>query len=116
MRGLRIHNYEVVELLGEGAMGTVWLARHTSTGRRAAIKFLRPELMQDKSAVACFLDESRATRAIRHPNAMGGLLVLRKGIFKGLERCPTDERRFLDGALNRGVYQALAAVPAAKAA
>jgi serine/threonine-protein kinase len=70
MRGLRIHNYEVVELLGEGAMGTVWLARHTSTGRRAAIKFLRPELMQDKSAVACFLDESRATRAIRHPNVV----------------------------------------------
>jgi len=70
MLGLRIRNYEVVELLGEGAMGTVWLALHAVTGRQAAIKFLRPELMQDESEVARFLDESRATSAVRHPNVV----------------------------------------------
>jgi serine/threonine protein kinase len=70
MLGLRIHDYEVVKLLGEGAMSTVWLGLHTFTGRQAAIKFLRPELLQDESAVARFLDESRVTRAIRHPNVI----------------------------------------------
>jgi len=70
MLGLRIHNYEVIELLGEGSMGTVWLALHAFTGRQAAIKFLRPELMQDESEIARFLDESRATSAIRHPNVV----------------------------------------------
>jgi serine/threonine protein kinase len=42
MIGLRLNNYEVVSLLGEGGMGTVYLARHTFMGRRVAIKFLRP--------------------------------------------------------------------------
>ena len=68
MIGLRLNNYEVVSLLGEGGMGTVYLARHTFMGRRAAIKFLRPELLRDASIVARFLDESRATNAIGHPN------------------------------------------------
>lgn len=68
MIGLRLNNYEVVSLLGEGGMGTVYLARHTFMGRRVAIKFLRPELLRDRSIVARFLDESRATNAIQHPN------------------------------------------------
>jgi eukaryotic-like serine/threonine-protein kinase len=67
MIGLRLHNYEVVSLLGEGGMGQVYLARHVFMGRRAAIKFLRPELIADPTVVARFLDESRATNAIGHP-------------------------------------------------
>jgi serine/threonine protein kinase len=68
MIGLRLNNYEVISPLGEGGMGTVYLARHTFMGRRVAIKFLRSELLRDHSIVARFLDESRATNAIQHPN------------------------------------------------
>ncbi len=93
MLGLRIHDYEVVELLGEGAMSTVWLALHTFTGRRAAIKFLRPELLQDESAVARFLDESRVTRAIRHPNVID---ITDAGVLCD-GRAPYLMMEFLDG-------------------
>jgi len=66
--GLRLNNYELVSLLGEGGMGMVYLARHTYMGRRAAVKILRPELLHDKSLVDRFMEEARATNAIKHPN------------------------------------------------
>jgi serine/threonine-protein kinase len=66
--GLRLNNYELVSLLGEGGMGVVYMARHTYMGRRAAVKILRPELLHDKSLVDRFMEEARATNAIKHPS------------------------------------------------
>jgi len=66
--GLRLNNYELVSLLGEGGMGMVYLARHSYMGRRAAVKILRPELLHDKSLVDRFMEEARATNAIKHPS------------------------------------------------
>jgi serine/threonine-protein kinase len=65
--GLRLNNYELVSLLGEGGMGMVYLARHSYMGRRAAVKILRPELLHDRSLVDRFMEEARATNAIKHP-------------------------------------------------
>jgi serine/threonine-protein kinase len=66
--GLRLNNYELVSLLGEGGMGMVYLARHSYMGRKAAVKILRPELLHDKPLVGRFMEEARATNAIKHPN------------------------------------------------
>jgi serine/threonine protein kinase len=66
--GKHINNYEVVSLLGEGGMGTVYLALHPIMGRKAAIKVLKPELARDESLVMRFFNEARAANAIRHPN------------------------------------------------
>jgi tRNA A-37 threonylcarbamoyl transferase component Bud32 len=66
--GKHINNYEVVSLLGEGGMGTVYLAVHPIMGRKAAIKVLKPELARDESLVGRFFNEARAANAIRHPN------------------------------------------------
>jgi serine/threonine protein kinase len=66
--GNHINNYEVVSLLGEGGMGTVYLALHPIMGRKAAIKVLKPELARDESLVSRFFNEARAANAIRHPN------------------------------------------------
>jgi len=66
--GRHINNYEVVSLLGEGGMGTVYLALHPIMGRKAAIKVLKPELARDESLVTRFFNEARAANAIRHPN------------------------------------------------
>jgi serine/threonine protein kinase len=66
--GKHINNYEVVSLLGEGGMGTVYLALHPIMGRKAAIKVLKPELARDESLVTRFFNEARAANAIRHPN------------------------------------------------
>jgi serine/threonine-protein kinase len=66
--GLRLNNYEIISVIGEGGMGTVYLARHTFTGRKAAVKLLHPQLAQDQVLVARFMNEARATAAIGHPN------------------------------------------------
>ena len=66
--GLRLNNYEIISVLGEGGMGTVYLARHTFTGRKAAVKLLHPQLAQDQVLVTRFMNEARATAAIGHPN------------------------------------------------
>jgi serine/threonine protein kinase len=63
--GTRINQYELIKLLGEGGMGTVYLARDLRLGRRVAIKFLQsqqPELTQR------FLVEARATARCQHDN------------------------------------------------
>jgi serine/threonine protein kinase len=66
--GKHVNNYEVVSLLGEGGMGTVYLALHPIMGRKAAVKVLKPELARDESLVSRFFNEARAANAIRHPN------------------------------------------------
>jgi eukaryotic-like serine/threonine-protein kinase len=66
--GQRINNYEILSLLGEGGMGAVYLAEHPLMGRKAAVKFLRKELSEDKTLVARFVNEARAANAIRHRN------------------------------------------------
>jgi serine/threonine protein kinase len=63
--GARINQYEVIEKIGEGGMGTVFLARDLRLGRRVAIKFLQteqPELTQR------FLVEARTTARCQHDN------------------------------------------------
>jgi serine/threonine-protein kinase len=66
--GRHLNNYEIVSLLGEGGMGTVYLALHPIMGRKAAVKVLKPELARDESLVSRFFNEARAANAIRHPN------------------------------------------------
>jgi hypothetical protein len=40
-----VGSYELVERIGEGGMGEVWLARHRLLARPAAIKLIRPDLL-----------------------------------------------------------------------
>jgi serine/threonine protein kinase len=67
MIGRTIGNYTLVEKLGQGGMGEVYLAEHRRIGRRAAIKFLLPALTRDADVVTRFFNEARATSLIRHP-------------------------------------------------
>jgi serine/threonine protein kinase len=65
--GRRINNYEIKALLGEGGMGSVYLAEHPLLGRQAAVKVLRPEHALDQNMVGRFINEARASSAIHHP-------------------------------------------------
>ena len=58
MIGERINNYEIVSVLGEGGMGSVFLAEHPFMGRKAAIKVLRGDLAHDSGLVERFAIES----------------------------------------------------------
>ena len=93
MIGTRLNNYEIVSLLGEGGMGMVYLARHPYMGRRAAVKVLRPELLHDKSLVARFMEEARATNAIQHPNIID---IIDVGLLPETQT-PYLMMEFLDG-------------------
>ncbi len=58
--------WELQELIGEGAMGQVFLAKHTLLGRQAAIKVLRPEQYQREDLIQRFFQEARSVNQINH--------------------------------------------------
>ncbi len=59
--------YRVVQKLGEGGMGTVYLGEHTLLGRPAAIKVLQPSLSTHDEVVQRFFNEARAVTRIADP-------------------------------------------------
>ena len=67
MIGEVVGNYRILELIGEGGMGVVYLAEHPSMGRRAAVKVLHAGLAQNAEIAARFFNEARAANAVRHP-------------------------------------------------
>jgi tRNA A-37 threonylcarbamoyl transferase component Bud32 len=60
--------YKIIKTVGEGGMGTVYLAEHMLIKRKVAIKILRPELAADSTVVERFMNEARAAGAIGHPH------------------------------------------------
>jgi serine/threonine-protein kinase len=59
--------YRLLRQLGRGGMGSVWAARNELTDRDFAIKFLLPELAQNRDALHRFFLEARACGQIKHP-------------------------------------------------
>jgi serine/threonine-protein kinase len=62
-----VGNYRILELIGEGGMGVVYLAEHPAMGRRAAVKVLHAGLAQNSEIATRFFNEARAANAVRHP-------------------------------------------------
>lgn len=60
--------YRIVRKLGQGGMGTVYLAEHQMLGGQVALKFLASALSQDPQFVKRFRNEARAAYLLRHPN------------------------------------------------
>ncbi len=60
--------YELLHLIGEGAMGRVFSARHVRLGKKVALKLLRPEKARDRSPVERFFREARTANQINHAN------------------------------------------------
>ncbi len=77
--------YLVTDLLGEGGMGKVYLARHVRLPQQAAIKVLRTEMVRDPAAVARFnreasnasrIDDDNVARVYDFGEATGGTVYL----------------------------------------
>ncbi|MEK6302702.1 MAG: protein kinase [Acidobacteriota bacterium] len=66
--GTNIGPYKVLDSLGAGGMGEVYLARDTRLGRKIALKFLSAEYTKDEDRVRRFQQEARAASALNHPN------------------------------------------------
>src|SRR5688500_6370666 len=66
--GETIDRHQVVELLGRGAMGSVYRARHTVLERDFAIKVLFGDLASNRTLVTRFRREAQALSKVRHTN------------------------------------------------
>lgn len=62
--------YEVLSVIGGGAMGLVYKARHTLMKRIVAVKVLRPNMALDETTVSRFQKESEALSVLDHPNIL----------------------------------------------
>ena len=62
--------YQIEELLGTGAMGSVFRARHIAIGRPFAVKLLHPRLLKDAKLIRRFEREAELAGKLRHPNVI----------------------------------------------
>jgi ABC-type oligopeptide transport system substrate-binding subunit len=89
--GTVVAGFRVESLIGEGAMGSVYLAEEASSGRGIALKVLGPELARDERFRQRFLRESQLAAGLHHPNIVatigsgedGGLLYLAMAYVEG---------------------------------
>ena len=68
MIGETVSHYRVLERLGEGGMGSVYLAEDLRLQRRVALKMMRSDPSADADAGARLLREARAASALSHPS------------------------------------------------
>jgi eukaryotic-like serine/threonine-protein kinase len=126
--GMVIHKtYRIVRKLGQGGMGTVYLAEHILLREQRVLKFLAPELNHDPRFVSRFAREARAMHQLRCRNVAeyGDLEVAEdNSLFYSMELVDGPSlRRFLDSepkpfdvqlalTITRGIAEGLGAAHA----
>jgi len=67
-KGFSLGKYKVLESLGSGGMGRVYLCEHKLMRRRVAVKILPPSKASEEAVLQRFYREARAAAAVDHPN------------------------------------------------
>jgi serine/threonine protein kinase/Tfp pilus assembly protein PilF len=67
-KGTMVSHYRIIEKIGAGGMGEVYLAKDTELNRKVALKFLPPYLCQDEECRKRFTREAQAAASLDHPN------------------------------------------------
>jgi serine/threonine protein kinase/Tol biopolymer transport system component len=125
LAGKKILQYNIIDLLGSGGMGEVYLAEDTRLKRKIALKILPPSLSENKGFVQRFEREACAASALNHPNILtvheigekGGVNFIASELVKGetlRERIESGNAMDLEETLGI-VLQVAAALRAAHA-
>ena len=108
VEGTQVGAYRLIQRIGEGGMGQVWLAEHAMLGRRAAVKLLHPSFSMQPEIVQRFFNEARAATAISDPgivqvfdfgNHTDGSAYL---VMELLDGEPLDKRLHREGVMPFG--------------
>jgi tetratricopeptide (TPR) repeat protein/predicted Ser/Thr protein kinase len=67
-KGTMVSHYRIIEKIGAGGMGEVYLAEDTELDREVALKFLPAQLCQDEDCRARFKREAQSAAKLKHPN------------------------------------------------
>ncbi|MBU2573211.1 MAG: serine/threonine protein kinase [Elusimicrobia bacterium] len=66
--GSMLAGCKIMEKLGQGGMGSVYLARHEALDKLVCVKLLSPELAREERNIEFFLREARSAAKLEHPN------------------------------------------------
>ncbi|MFN2394027.1 MAG: protein kinase, partial [Pyrinomonadaceae bacterium] len=68
--GQSLSHYKVIEQIGKGGMGEVYLAQDTKLHRQVALKVLSSDFAQDDDRLRRFVREVHVTSSLNHPNIL----------------------------------------------
>jgi tetratricopeptide (TPR) repeat protein len=68
MIGKTISHYKILEEIGHGGMGEVYLAEDTKLKRKVALKFLHPDITRDEEIKKRFIHEAQIASTLEHTN------------------------------------------------
>jgi serine/threonine protein kinase len=90
-KGQQLGSYVVLDALGSGGMGEVYLAKDTRLDRTVALKVLSEEISSDKRRMQRFRQEAKMASSLNQPNI---LTIFEFGEVEGLTFLATE---FIDG-------------------
>lgn len=89
--GQTVAHYEIIDLIGQGGMGEVYLAKDPTLNRYVALKLLPFEYTRNKDRLTRFQREAQAASALNHPNI---LTIHQLGLVEGQHFIATE---FIEG-------------------
>src|SRR6185369_3777637 len=114
--GQTVGNYLVTQKLGEGGMGSVYLAEHPTIGKKVALKILHAEFSSNPEVAERFFTEAKSVNAIGHPNIVD---IVDYGVLQtgpaGRDRLVYFIMEYLAGATLSGVVQKESPLPPERA-